>query len=138
MLSPAPETRALAALPDEIWDIATVELPDNTNWWETRETLETLDCSQNEITSLPDHFADKLDMLRECNLSHNGLTTLPPAQSWSALAAANVSRGRVRSLEGNPGLFQTPTRHARAVAAHRAGDAAAAVSLYERALRRGE
>lgn len=32
--------------------------------------------------------------------------------SDSALADANVSAARVMSLEGNPGLFQTPPRHA--------------------------
>ena len=48
---------------------------------------------------------------------HARAFSLSAFASWSALAAANVSRGRVRSLEGNPGLFQTPTRHARAVAA---------------------
>ena len=78
--------RQLSSLPDEVWDIATVELPDNTNWWETRETLETIDASQNEISRLPDYFANKLDQLREFNLAHNKLTTLPPAQSWCALA----------------------------------------------------
>ena len=48
---------------------------------------------------------------------HARAFSLSAFASWSALAAANVSLGRVRSLEGNPGLFQTPTRHARAVAA---------------------
>ena len=33
------------------------------------------------------------------------------------LARANVSAARVLSLEGYPGIFQTPPRHARALAA---------------------
>ena len=94
-----------ARYPDEIWDIATVELPDNTNWWETRETLETIDASQNEITTLPDYFSNKLDMLRELNLAHNALTALPPAQSWSNLAAlVNLSLAH-NQLRGLPEHF---------------------------------
>ena len=97
--------RGLTSLPDEIWDIATVELPDNTNWWETRETLETIDASQNEITTLPDYFSNKLDMLRELNLAHNALTALPPAQSWSNLAAlVNLSLAH-NQLRGLPEHF---------------------------------
>ena len=43
--------------------------------------------------------------------------------SWSELAAANISRGRVASIEGNPGIFQTPPRHALALHALAAGAA---------------
>ena len=57
--------RGLQSLPEEVWDIATVPLANNSNWWETRETLETIDVSQNEIATLPDYFANKLDQLRE-------------------------------------------------------------------------
>ena len=37
--------------------------------------------------------------------------------STAELSAVNVSAGRVLSLEGYPGVFQTPPRHARALAA---------------------
>lgn len=98
--------RALSLLPDEVWDIATVELPEGTNWWETRETLETIDVSQNDITTLPEYFANKLDMLREFNLTHNKLTALPPAQSsWCALMSlVNLSLGH-NQLRGLPEHF---------------------------------
>ena len=97
--------RQLLSLPDEIWDIATVELPDNTNWWETRETLETIDVSQNEIACLPDYFAAKLDQLREFNIAHNKLTALPSAQSWCALSGlVNLSLAH-NELSGLPEHF---------------------------------
>lgn len=107
--------RSLHSLPDEVWDIATVELPNNTNWWETRETLEIIDASQNEIASLPDFFANKLDQLREFNLKHNALATLPPAQSWCELAGlVNLSLGhnQLRSLPDHFGtcMRASPTR----------------------------
>ena len=47
-----------------------VPLPEGVAWWETRETLETIDASQNELTSLPAGIAG-LDCLRELELTHN-------------------------------------------------------------------
>ena len=103
--------RGLPSLPEEVWDIATVELPDNSSWWETRETLETIDVSQNEIVALPDDFANKLDQLREFNLSHNRLSALPPAQSWCALESlVNLSLGhnQLRALPEHFGHGNAP------------------------------
>ena len=45
----------------------------------------------DEIASLPDHFASKLDQLREFHLTHNKLVALPSAQS-SHTASSCVSR----------------------------------------------
>lgn len=103
--------RQLPSLPDEIWDIATVPLPESTNWWESRETLETIDVSQNEITSLPDYFANKLDQLREFNLAHNRLAALPPAQSWSQLAGLvnlSLAHNQLRALPEHFGHANLP------------------------------
>ena len=38
------------------------------------------------------------------------LFTLTAYPSLSSLSAANVSASRLASIEGNPGLFQTPPR----------------------------
>ena len=56
--------------------------------------------------------------LRRANYSafHARAFTLTAFPSLEALAAANVNATRLASLEGNPGLFQTPPRHARALA----------------------
>ena len=56
--------------------------------------------------------------LRRQNYSafHARAFTLTAFPSLEALGAANISAGRLASLEGNPGLFQTPPRHARALA----------------------
>ena len=62
--------RGLPALPHEVCDIGSVPLPEGVAWWETRETLETIDASQNELTSLPAGIAG-LDCLRELELTHN-------------------------------------------------------------------
>lgn len=58
-------------------------------------------------------------VLRRQNYSHYhtrafSLTAYP---SLSALSDANVTSSRLSSIEGNPGIFQTPPRHARALAA---------------------
>ena len=52
--------RGLTALPKEVCDIGSVALPEGSAWWETRETLETLNCSQNDISELPDDIAFQL------------------------------------------------------------------------------
>ena len=56
--------------------------------------------------------------LRRANYSafHARAFTLTAFPSLESLAAANISARRLASLEGNPGLFQTPPRHARALA----------------------
>lgn len=56
--------------------------------------------------------------LRRVNYSghHARLFALTAFPSLSSLGAANVTVGRLASLEGNPGIFQTPPRHARALA----------------------
>ena len=76
--------RGLTALPKEVCDIGSVALPEGSAWWETRETLETLNCSQNDISELPDDIAS-LDQLRELNCERNSLAVLPDAQVWQAL-----------------------------------------------------
>jgi hypothetical protein len=56
--------------------------------------------------------------VRALNFSahHARAFTLTAFPSSAALLAANVSVDRVASVEGNPGIFQTPPRHARALA----------------------
>jgi hypothetical protein len=57
--------------------------------------------------------------LRRQNFSahHKRLFTLTAYPSLSALSEANISARRLASIEGNPGIFQTPPRHARALKA---------------------
>jgi Leucine-rich repeat (LRR) protein len=99
--------RALATLPAEVLDIASVSLPEGSAWWETREFLETLDASQNELVALPEAFGaptapdpygrpepHPLEQLRELNLSHNRLSLLPTADRWRPLASlVNLALG---------------------------------------------
>ena len=83
--------KGLTALPPEACNIGSVPLPESNGvfgeggaWWETRETLETLDCSENEITALPNEITG-LDQLRELNALHNKLTALPEYECWEPL-----------------------------------------------------
>lgn len=79
--------RGLAALPDLAFDIGAVPLPEGQGvWWETRETLETLDASENDVRSIPDALASLVD-LRELHLTHNAIGELPRAEVWAELAA---------------------------------------------------
>ncbi len=56
--------------------------------------------------------------VRRANFSahHARAFSMTAFASLAALSDANVTAGRLDSLEGNPGLYQTPTRHARALA----------------------
>ena len=56
--------------------------------------------------------------LRRANYSayHARIFTITAFPSFEELVAANVTPARVTTIEGNPGLFQTPPRHARALA----------------------
>lgn len=55
--------------------------------------------------------------LRRVNFSghHARLFALTAFPALSSLAAHNVTPSRLAALEGNPGIFQTPPRHARAL-----------------------
>ena len=92
--------RGLSALPQEVCDISVVSLPEGGKWWETVEFLVTIDASQNELTTLPNHFGlpgppdhfgrpepSPLAQLRELNLNHNRLAALPPAGCWRELVS---------------------------------------------------
>ena len=46
--------RSLPHVPAEAFDIASVPLPEGVNWWETRETIERLDLSENALKTIPD------------------------------------------------------------------------------------
>ena len=70
------QSRGLRALPAQCCDIGSVQLPEGSAWWETRETIETMDISQNELTSLPEAVGD-LEDLRELDATHNKLWALP-------------------------------------------------------------
>ena len=56
--------------------------------------------------------------LRRANFSghHARAFSMTAFPALEALATANVSASRLISVEGNPGIFQTPPRHARALA----------------------
>ncbi|KAL1529577.1 hypothetical protein AB1Y20_000521 [Prymnesium parvum] len=71
----------------------------------------------DSLTCSPPPFLPK--RLRALNFSayHARAFSLSAFPSVDALAAVNISVDRVASLEGNPGIFQTPPRHARALAA---------------------
>ena len=72
------QSRGLTALPPQCCNIGSVALPEGAPWWETRETIETMDVSQNEISMLPDAVGS-LEDLRELDLTHNRLRVLPNA-----------------------------------------------------------
>ena len=102
--------RGLTALPAEACHIGSVALPEGSAWWETRETLETLDASQNEIASLPDEIS-ALDQLRELNLTHNRLTALPDAPCWAtleALVSLCIGHNELASLPDGFGAHNAP------------------------------
>ncbi len=72
------QSRGLTSLPPQCCDIGNVVLPDGMPWWETRETLETMDVSQNELRMLPDAIGS-LEDLRELDATHNKIQALPPS-----------------------------------------------------------
>jgi len=104
--------RGLAELPQEVLDIASVELPqDGGKWWECRETIEALDVSQNELTSLPD--LSTLPELRELALNHNQLQQLPP-HCWGALMELKLlelSHNRLQALPDGLGAAPLARLH---------------------------
>ena len=104
--------RGLAELPKEVLDIASVELPqDGGKWWECRETIESLDASQNELTSLPD--LSTLPELRELALNHNQLQQLPP-HCWGALVELKLlelSHNRLQALPDGLGAAPLARLH---------------------------
>ena len=57
--------------------------------------------------------------LRRANFSghHARLFSVTAFVSTAALAESRIAPSRLSSVEGNPGIFQTPPRHARALAA---------------------
>ena len=102
--------RGLTALPPEACEIGTVALPEGSAWWETRETLEALDASQNEMTALPDAIA-ALDQLRELDVSRNRLTALPEAECWAqleALVSLVVGHNQLGALPAGLGAHNLP------------------------------
>ena len=102
--------RSLTALPAETCAIGTVALPEGSAWWETRETLETLDASQNEIELLPDEISC-LDQLRELDISRNKLTALPPAECWApleSLVSLSIGHNRLSALPEGLGAHNLP------------------------------
>lgn len=100
--------RGLAELPAQVLEISSVELPQEGKWWECRETIEALDASQNEFTSLPD--LSPLPELRELALNHNQLQQLP-SHCWSALTELKLlelSHNRLVSLPDGFGAGAVP------------------------------
>ena len=57
-------------LPPLCCNIGSVVLPEGSAWWETRETLETMDVSQNELISLPDELGT-LEDLQQLDATNN-------------------------------------------------------------------
>jgi Leucine-rich repeat (LRR) protein len=96
--------RGLTAFPPEVWNIGSVELPQDGKWWETRELLERLDASENCLAELPDDVA-ALEQLVELNLSHNKLSKLPTADVWSKLLRLADLRLRHNALRALPDGF---------------------------------
>lgn len=72
-------------------------------------------CASNLCANAP--YVPKALRRQNFSAHHRRLFTLTAYPSLSALAAANVSASRLASIEGNPGIFQTPPRHARALRA---------------------
>ena len=62
--------RQLEELPPAAFDIGSVPLPEGSPWWETRETLETIDASQNALRALPDSLG-RLTSMRKLMLANN-------------------------------------------------------------------
>jgi Leucine-rich repeat (LRR) protein len=71
------QARGLTMLPPLCCNIGSVVLPEGSAWWETRETLETMDVSQNELISLPDELGT-LEDLQQLDATNNRLRVLPP------------------------------------------------------------
>ena len=102
--------KGLTVLPAETFNIASVVLPEGSAWWETRETLETLDCSQNELTSLSDDIS-ALDQLRELDISRNKITELPAAACWQpleGLVSLCIGHNALRALPDGLGAANRP------------------------------
>ena len=77
----------------------------------------------------PAPYVPKALRRRNYSAHHARTFVLSAFPSRATLGAANISLARVRSLEGNPGLFQTPPRHARALAALATSSGARAMRL---------
>ena len=78
-------------------------------------SLPTYRCASSVCAKAP--YVPKA--LRRANYSgyHARAFVMSAFPATRALAAANVTRSRAVSIEGNPGIFQTPPRHARALKA---------------------
>ena len=102
--------RSLKELPAAAFDIGAVELPEGEVWWETRETLERLDASENALTTIPDALS-ALGELTELKLVSNKLVQLPAAKVWAALAALralNLEHNALTSLPAGFGAAGAP------------------------------
>ena len=102
--------RGLSALPEAAFDIGSVPLPEGAPWWETRETLETLDASDNSLTALPRAMASLVE-LRELNLAHNAIASVPDADCWRELAAlvsVHLGHNKLAALPDGFGAANAP------------------------------
>ena len=90
-------------MPAEVFDISSVELTAGGNWWETRETIETLDASQNEIASVPEALrqlpelrelegATMTSVIEACDTACDDLTQYLSAKQARLAPAATAGR----------------------------------------------
>ena len=98
--------RQLRQLPPACLDINSVQLPEGGQWWLMRETLEKIDASQNELTSLPELVT--LPELRELLLNHNQLEHLPSFAAQTELKLLELSHNRLSSLPDDFGAGAVP------------------------------
>lgn len=96
--------RGLTAFPPEVWNIGSVELPQDGKWWETRDVLERLDASENSLGEVPSDVA-ALEQLLELNLSHNHISKLPEAKVWAKLLRLSDLRLSHNALRALPEAF---------------------------------